>query len=46
MSNQPDYKVFNVINREGHKAFWNRLGGAFYFQTEDGRQGPKTFLYH
>lgn len=39
MSNQPDYKAFNVVNRKNKDDFWNRLGGAFKFQTDDGREG-------
>ncbi len=39
MSNQPDYKAFNVVKRKGQDDFWNRLGGAFKFETEDGREG-------
>lgn len=39
MSTPIDYKVFNVVKRKGKDDFWNRLGGAFAFQTDDGRNG-------
>jgi len=39
MSIQVDYRVYNVVKRKGKDDFWNTLGGAFCFQTEDGRAG-------
>ncbi len=39
MSTQIDYKVYNVVKRKDKDDYWNRLGGAFTFQTEDGRNG-------
>lgn len=39
MSKQIDYKVFNVVKRRGKDDFWNGLGGAFIFRTDDGRDG-------
>lgn len=41
MSTQPQFKVFNVVERKGKDDFWNSLGGAFTFTTEDNRQGIK-----
>ena len=34
-----DFKVYNVVTRKGKDDFWNSLGGAFKFKTEDGRSG-------
>lgn len=34
-----NYKVFNVVKRKDKEDFWNSLGGAFKFKTEDGREG-------
>lgn len=39
MSTKVDYKVFNVVRRKDKDDFWNNLGGAFIFRTEDGRNG-------
>ena len=34
-----DYKVYNVSPRKEADDFWNHLGGAFKFKTQDGRDG-------
>jgi hypothetical protein len=34
-----DFKVFNVSPRKDGDTFWNNIGGAFYFKTQDNRQG-------
>ncbi len=34
-----DYKVYNVSARKDKDDFWNSLGGAFHFKTQDGRDG-------
>lgn len=39
MSTKIDYQVFNVVKRKDKDDFWNSLGGAFIFRTEDGRNG-------
>lgn len=39
MSTKIDFKVYNVVKRKGKDDFWNSLGGAFSFETEDGRKG-------
>lgn len=39
MSTQIDFKVYNVTKRTGKDDFWNPVGGAFIFQTKDGRTG-------
>ena len=39
MSTKIDYKVYNVVKRKNKDDFWNSLGGAFIFRTEDGRNG-------
>ena len=39
MSTKIDFKVYNVVKRKGKDDFWNTLGGAFSFETEDGRKG-------
>lgn len=39
MSNKIDYRAFIVTKRKGKDDFWNGIGGAFKFTTEDGREG-------
>lgn len=39
MSNSIDFNVYNVTPRKDKEDFWNSLGGAFKFTTEDGRHG-------
>ena len=39
MNNKPDFNVYNVVPRKGKDDYWNTLGGAFKFTTEDGREG-------
>lgn len=39
MSTVIDFKVYNVVKRKDKDDFWNSLGGAFKFTTEDGREG-------
>ncbi len=34
-----DFKVYNVTHRVDKDDFWNSLGGAFKFKTQDGRNG-------
>ena len=34
-----DFKVYNVRERKDADDFWNNLGGAFRFKTQDGRNG-------
>lgn len=40
MSNKkPTYTVYNVTKREGKDDFWNKIGGAFTFETEKAGKG-------
>ncbi len=39
MRNKPDFKASIVTKRKGKDDFWNNIGGAFKFTTEDGREG-------
>lgn len=39
ISKKPDYSVFNVISRKDKDSLWNKAGGAFFFDTKDGRRG-------
>lgn len=34
-----DFKAYNVTKGKDGKTYWNSLGGAFKFQTDDGREG-------
>lgn len=41
MSNKkkPTYTVYNVTKREGKDDFWNKIGGAFSFESEKAGKG-------
>ena len=41
MSNKkkPTYTVYNVTSREGKDDFWNKIGGAFAFDSEKAGKG-------
>ena len=34
-----NYSIYNVSARKDKDDFWNNLGGAFKFKTQDGRDG-------
>jgi hypothetical protein len=34
-----DFKAYNVTTGKDGKSYWNSLGGAFEFTTDDGRTG-------
>lgn len=42
MSNQPAYKASVVTPRKNKDDFWHSVGGAFAFETKDGRKGIKV----
>ena len=39
MSQLENLNVFNVNERKDKDPFWNKMGKAFAFKTEDGREG-------
>ena len=36
---EADLVAYNVTDREGKDAYWNRIGRCFPFETKDGRAG-------
>jgi hypothetical protein len=42
MSKQPTYKASVVTKRKDKDDFWHSVGGAFAFETKDGRKGIKV----
>lgn len=42
MSKQPTYKASVITKRKDKDDFWHGVGGAFAFETKDGRKGIKV----
>ncbi len=42
MTKKIDYKTYIVTKRKDKDDFWNGIGGAFKFETEDGREGIRV----
>ncbi|MAE51589.1 MAG: hypothetical protein CMH27_07245 [Micavibrio sp.] len=42
MTKAVDFKAYLVTPRKDKEDFWNGIGGAFKFKTEDGREGIRV----